>query len=185
MRQLTEEETKTLFEKLSAYCGRSISNLITAGSEDNDRYVFRMIGSRIYYVPLSLANLATSIPRDNLLSMGTAIGKLTKTGKMRLHITALDVISPHARFKVWIKPNGVAPFLYGGNVVKAHVGRWSDDCPEHAGVVVLDQNDTPLGFGVTARSTAEARKLEPTAIVVFRQADCGEYLREEDTLFTT
>lgn len=28
------------------------------------------------------------------------------------------------------------PFLYGGNVVKAHVGRWSEDCPEHSGVVV-------------------------------------------------
>jgi 60S ribosome subunit biogenesis protein NIP7 len=41
------------------------------------------------------------------------------------------------------------------------------------------------GFGVTARSTAEARKLDPTGIVTFRQADVGEYLREEDTLFTT
>lgn len=41
------------------------------------------------------------------------------------------------------------------------------------------------GFGVTARSTAEARKMEPTRIVTFRQADIGEYLREEDTLFTT
>jgi hypothetical protein len=39
-------------------------------------------------------------------------------------------------------------------------------------------NDEPLGFGVTARSTAEAKKLEPTGIVVFRQADAGEYLRE-------
>jgi 60S ribosome subunit biogenesis protein NIP7 len=46
-------------------------------------------------------------------------------------------------------------------------------------------SDTPLGFGVTARSSIEAKKLEPTAIVVFRQADCGEYLREEDTLFAT
>lgn len=36
----------------------------------------------------------------------------------------------------------------------------------------------PQGFGVTARSTAEARKLEPTGITVFRQADVGEYLRE-------
>lgn len=34
------------------------------------------------------------------------------------------------------------------------------------------------GFGVTARSTAEARRLEPTGIVCFRQADVGEYLRE-------
>lgn len=31
---------------------------------------------------------------------------------------------------------------------------------------------------MTARSTAEARKLEPTGITVFRQADAGEYLRE-------
>lgn len=42
-------------------------------------------------------------------------------------------------------------------------------------------NDEPLGFGVTARSTAEAKKLEPTGIVVFRQADAGEYLREVRT----
>jgi hypothetical protein len=40
--------------------------------------------------------------------------------------------------------NGEMPFLYGGNVVKAHVGRWSEDCPEHQGVVVLSMNDTPL-----------------------------------------
>ena len=76
------------------------------------------------------------------------------------------------------------PFLYGGHVVKAHVGRWSEDCPEHQGVIVYSmQNDTPLGFGVTARSVNETKKLDPTAIVVFRQADVGEYLRDEDTLF--
>lgn len=77
------------------------------------------------------------------------------------------------------------PFLYGGHIVKAHVGRWSEDCPEHQGAVVLSMNDTPLGFGVTARSTQEARRLDPTGITVFRQADCGEYLRDEDTLFST
>lgn len=47
----------------------------------------------------------------------------------------------------------------------------------------LTCSSTPLGFGVTARSSAEAKRLDPTGIVVFRQADCGEYLREEDTLF--
>jgi 60S ribosome subunit biogenesis protein NIP7 len=31
---------------------------------------------------------------------------------------------------------------------------------------------------VTARSTAEARKMDPTGIVTFRQGDVGEYLRE-------
>ena len=54
------------------------------------------------------------------------------------------MIAPHARYKVWVKPNGEMPFLYGGNVVKAHVGRWSEDCPEHQGVVVLGMDDTPL-----------------------------------------
>ena len=57
---------------------------------------------------------------------------------------ALDVIAPHARYKVWIKENGLLPFLYGGNVVKAHVGRWSEDIPEHSGVVVFDSSDTPV-----------------------------------------
>ncbi|EDN09388.1 60S ribosome subunit biogenesis protein Nip7 [Histoplasma capsulatum] len=194
MRALTETETKTLFSKLANYTGRSLNNLIappassaTEGDQSSadDRHVFRLHGSRVYYVRLSIANLATAVPRENLLSLGTCIGKFTKTGKFRLHITALDVIAPHARYKVWIKPNGEMPFLYGGNIVKAHVGRWSEDCPEHSGVVVYSMDDTPLGFGVTARSTAEARRLDSTSIATFRQADIGEYLREEDTLFTT
>lgn len=185
MRPLTEGETKTLFNKLANYTGRSLANLVANTDGSEDRYVFRLHGSRVFYVRLSMANLATSVARSNLLTLGTCLGKFTKTGKFRLHITALDVLAQHARFKLWIKPNGEMPFLYGGNVLKAHVGRWSEDCPEHQGVVVYSMDDKPLGFGVTARSTAEARKLEPTGIVLFRQADAGEYLREEDALFTT
>ncbi|KAH1660894.1 hypothetical protein KXX65_003789 [Aspergillus fumigatus] len=190
MRQLTEQELQTLLAKLAGYTGRSLNNLIVPQSDsEDDRHVFRLQGNRVYYVKKSLADLSTSFPRDTLLSLGTCIGKFTKTGKFRIHITvaslALDVIAPHARYKVWIKDNGIMPYLYGSNVVKAHVGRWSEDIPEHTGVLVYDSNDTPLGFGVTARSTAEIRKLDPTAIAVFRQADIGEYLREEDTLFTT
>jgi 60S ribosome subunit biogenesis protein NIP7 len=149
MRALTEAETQTLFSKLANYTGRSLTNLIAPpasadGSTDEDRYVFRLHESRVYYVRLSLANLATCIARDKLLSLGTCLGKFTKTGKFRLHITALDVIAPHARYKIWVKPNGEMPFLYGGNILKAHVGRWSEDCPEHQGVVVLGMDDTPL-----------------------------------------
>ncbi|KAM3510534.1 hypothetical protein MY11210_005834 [Beauveria gryllotalpidicola] len=187
MRPLTEQETKTLFEKLANYTGSSLKNLIAPldDSPNADRYVFRLQGNRVYYVLLSVANLATSITRDNLLSLGICLGKFTKTGKFRLHITALPILGEHARWKVWVKSNGEMPFLYGGNVVKAHIGRWSEDCPEHQGVVVYNMNDTPLGFGVTARSTAEARRLDPTGIVVFRQADCGEFLRDEDNLFAS
>ena len=147
MRALTEEETKTLFSKLANYTGRSLNNLVQPPSDSSDsgeRYVFRLHASRVYYMKLAIANLATSIARDNLLSLGTCLGKFTKTGKFRLHITALDIIAPHARYKVWVKPNGEMPFLYGGNIVKAHIGRWSEDCPEHQGVVVYSMDDKPL-----------------------------------------
>ena len=162
MRPLTELETQTLFRKLADYTGSSLKHLISppdAGSDakSTDRYVFRIQHTRVYYVRESLANLATSVARESLLSLGTCIGKFTKTGKFRIHITALDIIAPHARYKVWVKPNGEMPFLYGGNIVKAHVGRWSEDCPQHQGVVVLGMDDTPLvsrkeGFFEVART---------------------------------
>ena len=172
MRQLTDAETKTLFEKLANYTGRSLNNLLTEtsaapNSKNPDRYVFRVQKDRVYYVRESLANLATSVARDNLLSLGTCIGKFTKTGKFRLHITALDVIAPHARYKVWVKPNGEMPFLYGGHVLKAHVGRWSEDCPEHQGVVVMSMNDTPLVSAVTSDSDG-MRTLTTYRALVYR-----------------
>ncbi len=118
------------------------------------------------------------------MSFGVCLGKFTKTGKFRLHITALEYLSKHAKYKIWVKPNGEMPFLYGNHVLKAHVGRMSDDIPEHSGVILLSMSDIPLGFGVSAKSTIESRNLQPTSIVAFRQGDIGEYLREEDTLFT-
>ncbi|KAJ5783052.1 Pseudouridine synthase/archaeosine transglycosylase [Penicillium paradoxum] len=184
MRSLTEEETRTLFTKLAAYTGRSLNTLI-APAEDGSQSVFRLQGSRVYYVDKSIANLSVSFPRDALLSMGTMVGKFTKTGKFRINLTALDLLAQHARYKVWIKDNGVMPLLYGGSVLKAHISRWSDETPDNTGVVIMSSNDVPLGFGVTARSSTQSQKLEPTSIVVHRQADTGEYLREEDTLFTT
>ena len=46
--------------------------------------------------------------------------------------------------QVWIKPNGEMPFLYGNHVVKAHLGRITEDTPEHQGVVVFSMKDAPL-----------------------------------------
>ncbi|KAG0684747.1 ribosome biosynthesis protein nip7 [Kluyveromyces marxianus] len=181
MRQLTEEETKVVFEKLAGYIGRNIVYLV---DNQDQPHVFRLQKDRVYYVPEHIAKLATSVARPNLMSLGLCMGKFTKTGKFRLHITSLSVLAQYAKYKVWIKPNGEMPFLYGNHVLKAHVGKISDDIPEHAGVIVFSMHDVPLGFGVSAKSTSEARDLQPTSIVAFRQADIGEYLRDEDTLFT-
>lgn len=37
---------------------------------------------------------------------------------------------------------------------------------------------------MTARSTVDTRKLDPTSIIVFHQADVGEYLRDEVRSFS-
>ena len=110
--------------------------------------------------------LGISVARPNLVSLGTCFGKFSKSGKFKLHITALDHLAQYAkykvcwstlqfspsltaeshavRFQVWIKPNGEMPFLYGNHVLKAHLGRITEDTPEHQGVVVYSMNDTPL-----------------------------------------
>jgi 60S ribosome subunit biogenesis protein NIP7 len=141
MRPLTEQETKTLFAKLASYIGRNITSLIDTPS---DPHVFRLHKDRVYYVSTQLANLATSLPRTSLLSLGTCLGKFSKTGKFRLHVTALDFLAQYATYKVWIKQNGEMPFLYGNHVLKAHVGRITQDTPEHQGVVLYSMSDVPL-----------------------------------------
>ena len=178
MRPLTQEETKTLFEKLAKYIGRNITHLI----ERDEPYCFRLHRDRVYYVSESIHALAVSVGRENLISLGVCFGKFTKTGKFRLHITALDVLSQYAKYKVWVKPNGEMPYLYGNHVLKAHLGRITEDTPEHQGVLVYSMTDVALGFGVSSRATADARKLDPTGIVVFNQTDIGEFLRSEETL---
>ena len=93
---------------------------------------------------------ATNVARDNLLSLGTCFGKFTKTGKFRLHVTALDQVAQYAQYKVWIKPNGELPFLYGNHVLKAHVGRMSEDIEQYSGVVLFNMADVPLVRGALA-----------------------------------
>jgi hypothetical protein len=43
---------------------------------------------------------ATNFGRENLLTLGTRLGKFSKKGKFRLHITALAYLAPYAKFKV-------------------------------------------------------------------------------------
>ena len=109
-------------------------------------------------------------------------GKFTKSKKFRLHVTCLDYVAQHAQFRVWLKRSAEQSFLYGNHVVKAGLGRITEDTPQYHGVVVLNMSDVPLGFGTAARSTAEVRKLDPQGVVAFNQADVGEYLRGEGDL---
>lgn len=55
--------------------------------------------------------------------------------------------------------------VLGGIVVKAHVGRWSEDCPEHQGCVVYSMADVPLGFGVVSFAFSDLQLSRDTADV--------------------
>ena len=81
-----------------------------------------------------------------------------------------------------MKPNQEQAFLYGNNVTRAGLGRITEGTMKHQGVVVLNMADVPLGFGVTARSTLECRKLENVQITLFHESDVGEYVRREEQL---
>ena len=170
---------KTFFAKLAKYIGRGIKALL---ERPDGRYCFRLHRDRVYYVSEEQAKLAAGMPRKQLIGFGTSFGKFTKAKKFRLHVTCLDYVAQHAQHKIWLKPSAEQSFLYGNNVLKAGLGRITEDTPQYQGVVILNMADVPLGFGTTAKSTAECRKLEPQGVVAFHQADIGEYLRDEDTL---
>ncbi|KAL0951363.1 hypothetical protein HGRIS_008067 [Hohenbuehelia grisea] len=140
--------------------GKNIIHLIDRKDEP---YCFRLQKDRVFYVSESSMRLGISVARPNLVSLGTCFGKFSKSGKFKLHITCLDYIAQYAKYKVrgcssfasallfigritqiWIKPNGEMPFLYGNHVVKAHLGRITEDTPEHQGVVVFSMKDVPL-----------------------------------------
>ncbi|KAH7724496.1 60S ribosome subunit biogenesis protein nip7 [Aphelenchoides avenae] len=179
MRPLTDEETEKLFQKLAKYIGENIRLLL---EREDGRYCFRLHKDRVYYCSEDLMKRAACISRKHLLSFGTCLGKFTKSGKFFLHITALDYLAPYAKWRVWLKPNAEQQFLYGNNVLKSGVGRMTEGTEAKQGVVVYNMADMPLGFGVSAKSTTDCRRADPTAIVVLHQADLGSYIREEDTL---
>lgn len=144
--------------------------------------------------------LGISVARPNLVSLGTCFGKFSKSGKFKLHITALDYLAQYAKFKVlslslypglklivighllqvWIKPNGEMPFLYGNHVLKAHLGRITEDTPEHQGVVVFSMSDVPLVRYPPRLNLHACRPLTCLDLVGLR-CDCSVHSRHTKT----
>eukprot|EP00053_Salpingoeca_punica_P003993 m.46458 g.46458 ORF g.46458 m.46458 type:complete len:181 (-) comp12541_c0_seq1:223-765(-) len=179
MRPLTDEETEILFAKLAKYVGSNVRMLV---ERPDGAFCFRLHNDRVYYLSEEMMRRATNIARTNLISMGTCFGKFNHAKKLRLHITALPFLAPYAKYKVWVKPSQEQSFLYGNHVLKSGLGRITENTPLHHGVVIYSMNDLPLGFGVAAKTTADCKNAEPAAIVVYHQADIGEYLRDEELI---
>jgi 60S ribosome subunit biogenesis protein NIP7 len=128
MRPLSEDETKIFFEKLTTYIGRNVKHLIDRPDEE---YCFRLHKERVYYLSQALARSAQHVERNMLVHMGTCFGKFTKSLKFRLHVTCLDYLAQYAKYKVWVKPSSELSYLYGNNVLKAGLGRITENTPQY------------------------------------------------------
>ena len=178
MRPLTDDETMMVFEKLKKYIGSKLKYLVE--SEDGRVYIFRLHKNRVYYCDEELLKIASHFERKKLISIGTCIGKFTKSGKFRLLITCLDYVSKYAKNKIWLKPNGEQSYLYGNHILKSQIARMTENTEQYSGMVVCNLNDVPIGFATSSKSSIQIKDLDPTAIVGFNQGDVGEYLRVED-----
>ena len=94
MRPLTDGETTQVFEKLHKYIGRSIEMMINRSDE---LYCFRVMKNRVFYISESNMRLASNMAKDNLVALGTCVGKFTKSGKFHLTIHCLDYLSQYAK----------------------------------------------------------------------------------------
>ncbi len=178
MRPLTDEELTLLFEKLKKYIGTNIKHLIEETDSDGPR-VFRMIKKRVYLMTESMVKLCSAIAKEHILHGGICLGQFSKTGKFRLGVTALGILTKYSSTKVWLKSSGEQNFLYGNHVLKAHIARISENALKYTGVIIMTLSNVPLGFGVMAKSSQEFKEADPSAIYVFNQSDVGEYLRIE------
>jgi 60S ribosome subunit biogenesis protein NIP7 len=59
----------------------------------------------VFYVSEEIMKKAGNVGRDSLISLGTCMGKFTKTRKFRLHVTALDYLAPYAQVIVECRPS--------------------------------------------------------------------------------
>jgi 60S ribosome subunit biogenesis protein NIP7 len=115
MRPLTEEESKTFFEKLNKYIGENVRLLL---ERSDGTYCFRFHRDRVYYCKEEIMKKAAHFPRKDLISFGTCFGKFSKTRIFRLNVTALEFLAPYAKHKVWLKPSAEQQVNYILHIIK-------------------------------------------------------------------
>lgn len=70
MRPLSEEETKTFFEKLAKYIGRNIKFLIDRPDEP---HCFRLHNDRVYYIRFSFFSFPLSLRKRVKISLAVKL----------------------------------------------------------------------------------------------------------------
>ncbi|RVD91804.1 ribosomal biogenesis protein [Tubulinosema ratisbonensis] len=176
MRKLKKEELEKVLTKLNSFIGENTNKLLT---EENELY---FLNKRVFLCSKKMYKFTNQIKKENLASCGCQIGKFTRSDKFKITVTALNLLSPYAIHKIWIKSSAEMNFLYKNNIIRAHMHKISENVPINQIIFVYNQNDTPLGFGLTARSSGDISQSSGKALVVVNQADTGEYIRNETLL---
>lgn len=76
--------------------GRNVQHLVMRPDE---KYCFRLHGDLVYYCSERLMRQSTNIGSEQLLSIGTVVGKFSKTKKFHLRITFLDYLAQYAKVR--------------------------------------------------------------------------------------
>lgn len=172
MRILKEEEERKVIDRLQYYVGDNMAELLST-------YKLRLNNQRVFLVTDELLKASSQLGRDQIISCGIILGKITKGENFRVTITALQTLHKYANHKVWIKTSAEMNFLYGNNALRSHIHKISESIPQNAGVFVYNVHDVPLGFGVMAVNQTSYAKARGGVQVVLTQADTGEYIRNE------
>ena len=104
----------------------------------------------------------------HFISLAVFALKSVKRSALILLLALLSI--DHFTYRIVLRRQNSANRLfnqYGGNIVKAHIGRWSEDCPEHQAVVVYSMDDTPL---VSPLSAQKIRSRFSTILTLFRDS---------------
>ena len=175
MRELKEEEAQMMFEKLSKYIGSKTERLLT---RTDGKYVFRLIKNRIYYMSDQISRQCSTSEAKRLCGAGILVGKITHNNHFHINVTALPLLEQFAMHKVWLTKAAELQFLYGNDIVRSHITKMSDGIPDNAGVVIYNDQDAAIGFGVMTKAGVDAIRSQFASRVVIHQADVGEYLRD-------
>ena len=179
MRPLTNVEARLLFEKLAQFIGDNFKPLL---EREGSTWTFAVHKNRVYYMREELLKLCKPFAEKCLLSAGMNIGRFTKKGRFFLNVTALPIIEPLAKYKVWIKSSAEVGFLYGQHILKEGVENIQEGTPKGAGVVIYNPSNMRIGLGVALQSSTSLHRCIPTVTAVARIGDLGEFLRNENTL---
>jgi len=173
MRRATQEECKQIVLKLHKFVGPKCEELI-AGDK-----CLRVFKNRVFLSDFKKSDQAAIIGKTKLVSYGKKLGKLSKTGRFRLSITALPILAPLAATKCILRPKCEQPFLYGSNILVRQIQNIPHELKQNQGVIVYSSTGLPVGLGVV---TSNGLSTNLDAIGVYRYCDIGEYLRGEEKL---